>query len=562
MRNKGNASKTISRLAALTLIVCLVVCTILPMGVFAVNEEVTASADGVFQVNLVYRDDNNTEIRIMAGSGFLINSDTLVTCAHCVNLADSDCQAFAEMFGKTIAEIKDRLSYSVTVTRDVTIPATIQKMSVEMDFAILHLNESIQNATPLSIRPSSEVQRTEVVYAIGYPDESAIIETVRTYTSDDATITQGVVNKIDLGKNLYSGADTNYLQTSCKLTSGNSGGPMVDENGNVIGVCEGTTGTAASGDDYSYAVAIDQVTQVCDALGIMYNKAGDTAVVEPTEPVEEATEPTEPVLDSSALEAAIAEASAISADGYTEESYAAMSTALDAAKAALSSDDQSEIDNAATELTNKIDALEYQKSNNNLMIICIIVAVVVVAIVVVVILVVSGGKKKKKAAPARPAPLAAAPTPAPAAPAPVGAFAPSPMNVATGGRQSGTVSLNPEAGETTILSQDAGETTVLSANINGGSLLRLSNKSRININKAEITIGRERKRVDYCISDNTSISRVHAKLLVRDGRTYIVDMNAANGTFVNGIKAAPHQEISLKDGDKVTLAAEDFEYHS
>jgi pSer/pThr/pTyr-binding forkhead associated (FHA) protein len=126
----------------------------------------------------------------------------------------------------------------------------------------------------------------------------------------------------------------------------------------------------------------------------------------------------------------------------------------------------------------------------------------------------------------------------------------------------GTYPLNPDAGETTILSQGAGETTVLSRNVNGGTLVRSSNQERIAINKEELVIGRERKRVDYCISDNTSISRMHAKLVVRNGQTYLVDMNAANGTFLNGSKAAPYQEMALKDGDKITLAAEDFTYHA
>lgn len=140
-------------------------------------------------------------------------------------------------------------------------------MSLEMDFAILQLDQSIQNVTPLAIRSSSSVQRTETVYAIGFPEESGVVQSVSTFTSDDATITQGIINKIDSGT-YFTGASVDYLQTSCKLTSGNSGGPMVDEEGNVVGICQGSTGTYESGDDYFYAIAIDQVTAVCDALGI------------------------------------------------------------------------------------------------------------------------------------------------------------------------------------------------------------------------------------------------------------------------------------------------------
>ena len=135
---------------------------------------------------------------------------------------------------------------------------------------------------------------------------------------------------------------------------------------------------------------------------------------------------------------------------------------------------------------------------------------------------------------------------------------PTPM----AGRPNGTMPLTPEVGETTILNQGAGETTVLSKVVNGGALIRLKTRERLTINKESMTIGRERKRVDICIPDNTSISRLHAKLVVRNGVTYLIDQNAANGTFVNGVKATPNQEVALKDGDKVMLAAEEFEYHA
>lgn len=566
--NNTKTFKRIGRVAALAVMVCLLVCMPLPLTAFAENTKVTESAKGTLQVNLTYRDDNNSNIIFATGTGFLINSDTLVTCAHVVNLTDDECEYFANYFEKSIAEFKSRLGYSVTVQRDVRVTATIEQMSLEMDFAILQLGQSIQNVTPLAIRSSSSVQRTETVYAIGFPEESGVVQSVSTFTSDDATITQGIINKIDSGT-YFTGASVDYLQTSCKLTSGNSGGPMVDEDGNVVGICQGSTGTYESGDDYFYAIAIDQVTAVCDALGIPWTPAGSSPATTPdTEPTEstEAPEPTEPVVsvNTAALEAAIDEARAIPEDGYTEDSYANLTAALNAAESAKLSSDQVAIDRASEELRAAIDGLEDQKSNTTLLII-IIAAAVVVAVVVVVVLVVVSGSKKKKAAPAAAAAgrreMAGAGSMNKPAASQSGAFVrndPTPM----AGRPNGTMPLTPEVGETTILNQGAGETTVLSKVVNGGALIRLKTRERLTINKESMTIGRERKRVDICIPDNTSISRLHAKLVVRNGVTYLIDQNAANGTFVNGVKATPNQEVALKDGDKVMLAAEEFEYHA
>ena len=71
--------------------------------------------------------------------------------------------------------------------------------------------------------------------------------------------------------------------------------------------------------------------------------------------VEKAPEPT---VDYDALNEAISAAKALDADDYTADSWAALSEALDAAKAALGSDDQAAVDKAAKALADAIDALE------------------------------------------------------------------------------------------------------------------------------------------------------------------------------------------------------------
>ena len=96
--------------------------------------------------------------------------------------------------------------------------------------------------------------------------------------------------------------------------------------------------------------------------------------------------------------------------------------------------------------------------------------------------------------------------------------------------------------------------------VNGGTLTRKRTGETITINADNFVIGRERKGSNYCIADNSSVSRSHVKLSVRGGVTYLTDLGAANGTFVNGVKVVARQEVALKNGDKITLADEDLEY--
>ena len=106
----------------------------------------------------------------------------------------------------------------------------------------------------------------------------------------------------------------------------------------------------------------------------------------------------------------------------------------------------------------------------------------------------------------------------------------------------------------------AGETTVLGVGNEGFILRRTNGGEKISINKAEFFIGKEKAKVDYCITNNNSISRRHAKIKVRAGKCYISDLGSTNCTYINGTKLSPNQEIALIPGDKIKLSNEEFEF--
>ena len=82
----------------------------------------------------------------------------------------------------------------------------------------------------------------------------------------------------------------------------------------------------------------------------------------------------------------------------------------------------------------------------------------------------------------------------------------------------------------------------------------------ININRSPFKIGRSNASDDYVITDNRSISRSHATLLIRNDICYIVDNRSLNRTFVNGAALVPETEHSLSNGDNVRLYNERFVY--
>ena len=82
----------------------------------------------------------------------------------------------------------------------------------------------------------------------------------------------------------------------------------------------------------------------------------------------------------------------------------------------------------------------------------------------------------------------------------------------------------------------------------------------INITRSPFKIGRSNTADDYVITDNRSISRSHAILLIRNDICYIVDNQSLNKTFVNGTMLVPEKEYSLSNGDKLRLYNERFVY--
>lgn len=516
---KTTMKKSIARVLTMALVLAMLLTLAVPA--MAANLEAAKGVDeakyGVFKFNMKIDLPALGGWTGARGTAFLINEDHIITAAHCVRFTEFE----ANELGYTLSEENKRLgylktepTYSVTVERDLTVGATIVNYSENMDFAILKLDHPIPTRKYLTLRDSKTVKAGEAVYSIGFPAFYDNQHYDNDYTIDDVTIKSGVISKIQgMDEGGYSSGQKlklDVLTTTCIISGGDSGGPMIDADGNVIGVSIFSLG---NGDETIYSVsAIDQVMRACDNLNIEYHTNEEApAPTEAPAPVETVPAP-EPAPEPAPAPAPV-------------ETVPAPEPAPA----------------PATVPATTAPVIE-EEDDGGMNIILIVAAVAVIAVIAIIVVVMSKGKKKAPAAPAYTAPIA--PT------APTGGFT-APSYTAPMG-----------AGETTVLASDAGETTILNHAANGGTLTRKRTNETVTINAERFIIGRERKTANYCISDNTAISRSHVTLTVKNGTTYLTDMNAANGTFVNGVKAMPNQEIALKTGDKIKLGDEEFEYRA
>jgi pSer/pThr/pTyr-binding forkhead associated (FHA) protein len=105
-----------------------------------------------------------------------------------------------------------------------------------------------------------------------------------------------------------------------------------------------------------------------------------------------------------------------------------------------------------------------------------------------------------------------------------------------------------------------------------GRLILIATRVEIRLpsQKIEVVIGRaDPAKAVYPDLDLTpfggeaqGVSRLHARLIRRDGRTFIEDLNSTNFTFINKHQLQPGKLYPLQNGDEISLAKLSFEYLS
>ncbi len=134
----------------------------------------------------------------------------------------------------------------------------------DSDIAILKIKA--KGLTPASFAPTNTVSVGDTAIAIGNPlGENYCL-----------TMTDGIVSALDRSVN-YEGKTMRLIQTSTAINEGNSGGPLINDRGQVIGITNMKMISAASGiEGIGFAIPTDTILSVVESImkdGAVYGRA-------------------------------------------------------------------------------------------------------------------------------------------------------------------------------------------------------------------------------------------------------------------------------------------------
>ena len=209
-----------------------------------VKDGLTEAKNGVVEILSGFTDSTGTFRCVKTGSGFLVSNtdgDTfLLTTNHCAALTNEEKAAYCNNIKLKTDVNNTQNLIKVVVKGDVMSDASVVAQSVESDFCLLSVSNVINEKSALKLGNNEELATGATVYAMGFDDDAAAKGAE--YTSVDVSVREGTIQNLESNQ---GGAI--YLQHSAMVTAGNSGGPLLNAKGYVVGMNNSAKSRPAEG---------------------------------------------------------------------------------------------------------------------------------------------------------------------------------------------------------------------------------------------------------------------------------------------------------------------------
>lgn len=211
------------------------------------------------------------------GTGFFVNDQYLVTNFHVIS--DFVEYGSGELVPLRFDDMMVRGRAKIRIHFDSAdyVEAFVVGYDEIKDIAVLRLDNATTKRNALKLKEPTEDMVGSTIYAIGYPGlaEDILADSTTSWGENDSTVTSGTISRLFT----QSGTGQRNVQIDCDIKHGNSGGPVVDESGAVIGVA--TWGISnPEQESMHYAVNVTEVIPLLNQYNVTYTiaDAADSAV--------------------------------------------------------------------------------------------------------------------------------------------------------------------------------------------------------------------------------------------------------------------------------------------
>ena len=148
---------------------------------------------------------------------------------------------------------------SISVTLDgKSYEATLVGTDASSDVAVIHADFGDAEVTPIEVGSSADLQVGDWVMSVGSP------------FGLENSVSQGIVSALSRNTLLESSSGntlyTNLIQTDATINPGNSGGALVNDEGQLVGICTLYSSDTESFAGIGYAIPSDYATEIADKI--------------------------------------------------------------------------------------------------------------------------------------------------------------------------------------------------------------------------------------------------------------------------------------------------------
>lgn len=237
-----------------------------PISTQAVVSEVENVKNSVVRI---YTEDSTGAA--CTGSGFYIGKKDgyqyYVTNDHCVSRLNERTGRILDSASVII------FSDKFTATDCIVAEPVYQTYQEGIDLAVVRIPDNgEEKRTPVTLKSCESLSVTDTVYVLGFPGGADILSDSQNALESNpknVIITKGAVTNTELESD-----STDCILIDAAINGGNSGGPVVDENGNVIGIA---TFVAAGAEAINGAIKSDELIEILESKGFPCNTSSSSS---------------------------------------------------------------------------------------------------------------------------------------------------------------------------------------------------------------------------------------------------------------------------------------------